>query len=105
VTRCDKMDEKLETQAAQLAAIDQATLAPLVRNALNSETAEVTDWECEQLHGGIGLGTAIYRFSGEGHDRGQKVPWSLILKTLCPAEDNANVSAWNDSKRIAVPLG
>ena len=95
------MDDRLETQAAQLSAIDQATLNPIVQSALNSETAEVTGWEREQLHGGMGLGTAIYRFSGEGHDRGQKAPWSLILKTLCPAEDNASVSAWNYYKREA----
>jgi hypothetical protein len=93
------MDEKLETQAAQLAAIDQATLTPLVQSALKSETAEVTGWECEQLHGGIGVGTAIHRFSGEGRDQGQKVPWSLILKTLCPGEDNTRVSAFNYYKR------
>jgi hypothetical protein len=99
------MAEKLETtselQAAPLAAIDQATLTPLVQSALNSETVEVLDWDYEQLHGGAGLGTAIYRFSGEGHDQGQKVPWSLILKTLCPTEDNANVSAWNYYRREA----
>jgi hypothetical protein len=95
------MDEKLKTQAAQLAGIDQATLTPLVQSALNRQTVEVIDWECEQLHGGIGLGTAIYRFSGGAHDQGQKVPWSLILKTLCPAEDNTNVSDWNYYKREA----
>ena len=87
------MDEKPETPAAPFAAIDQATLTPLVQSALNSETVEVIDWDYEQLQGGAGSGTAIYRFSGEGHDQGQKVPWSLILKTLCPAEDSANVSA------------
>jgi hypothetical protein len=97
----DEVDEKLETQAAQLAAIDQATLTPLAQSALNSETTELKDWECQQLHGGIGMGTAIYRFAGQGRDQGQKVPWSLILKTLCPAEDNANVSAWNYYKREA----
>jgi len=99
------MDEKLEAtceaQAVQSAAIDQATLTPLVQSALNSETVEVMDWDHEQLHGGIGLGTAIYRCTGKGHDQGQQVPWSLILKTLCPAEDNANVSAWNYYKREA----
>jgi hypothetical protein len=95
------MDEKLEAQAAQLAGIDQVTLTPLVRSTLNSETVEVTDWEYRQLHGGIGLGTAVYRFSGEGQNRGQKVSWSLILKTLCPAADNVNVSAWNYYKREA----
>ena len=93
------MDGKLETtieiQAVQWATIDQSTLTPLVQSAFKRETAEVTDWECEQLHGGIGMGTAIYRFAGQGRDQGQKVPWSLVLKTLCPAEDNANVSASN----------
>jgi hypothetical protein len=29
------------------------------------------------------------------------VPWSLILKTLCPVGDNANVSAWDYFKREA----
>ena len=60
------MDDELETtseiQAAQLAAIDQATLAPLVQSALGSETVDVGDWEFEQLHGGIAAGTAVYRF-------------------------------------------
>ena len=95
------MNEKPEAQAAELAAIDQAMLIPLVRSASGSETVRVNGWECEQLHGGIGVGTAIYRFSGKGYDRGQKVPWSLILKTLCPLGDNANPSAWNYYKREA----
>jgi hypothetical protein len=73
------MDEELETQTAQLAAIDQATLMPLVQSALNSETVEVTDWESEQLHGGMGLGTAIYRFAGQGRD------WARTL-SLGPGE-------------------
>ena len=95
------MDEKLETQAAQLAAIDRATLMPLVQSALNSETVEVIDWKCEQLHGGIGLGTAIYRFVGQGRDQGQMVPWSLILKTLHPQVSGDDPSAWNYYKREA----
>jgi hypothetical protein len=93
------MDEKLETEAAQLSAIDQTTLTPLVRSALGSKTVEVVNWECEQVHGGIGVGTAIYRFAGQGRDQEQEVPWSLILKTLCPGEDNTTVSAWDYYKR------
>lgn len=95
------MDENLETQATQLAAIDQAILVPLVRSVLGSKTVEVINWGCEQLHGGIGLGTAIYRFAGQGRDQGRKVSWSLILKTLCPAGDNTNVSTWNYYRREA----
>jgi hypothetical protein len=95
------MGEQLEAQAFQLPEIDQNLLLPLVRNALDSQTVDGLSWSCHQLHGGVGLGTAIYRFSGEGHDQGQKVPWSLILKTLCPEEDNLDVSAWNYYKREA----
>ena len=35
------MDKKLEIQAAQLVAIDQETLTPLVQTALGRETVEV----------------------------------------------------------------
>jgi hypothetical protein len=95
------MDEELETQTAQLAAIDQATLTPLVQSALKSETFEVTDWDYEQVYGGAGAGSAIYRFAGQGRDQGQSVSWSLILKTVCPGKDNVRVSAWNYYKREA----
>jgi hypothetical protein len=99
------MDEKVETtpetQATQVSAIDQAMLTPLVQSALNSNTVEVTHWDYEQVYGGASAGSAIYRFAGQGRDQGQKVPWSLILKTLCPAEDNVHVRAWNYYKREA----
>ena len=89
------MGEKLETQAAQLAAVDQATLTPLVQSALGSKTVEVVNWEFEQLHGGIAAGTAVYRFSGQGHDQGQTIPWSLILKILRSGVGSADVPAWD----------
>ena len=93
------MDEKAELSVSHLSVIDQAMLAPLVQSALGSETVEVSNWQCEQLHGGAGTGNAVYRFSGQGHDHGQKVPWSLILKTVYPAGDNTHVSAWNFYRR------
>jgi hypothetical protein len=96
------MDETLETQTAQFAAIDQATLTPLVQSALGSKTVEVMDWDYERLHGGAGAGNAIYRFSGQGRDQGQTVPWSLILKTLQPQVPGDDPSAWNYYKREAV---
>jgi hypothetical protein len=95
------VDEGLETPTAELAGLDRATLAPLVQSALNSETAEVIDWECVQLHGGAGIGTAIYRLAGQGRDQGQIVPWSLILKTLHPQGPADDPSAWNYYKREA----
>jgi hypothetical protein len=93
------MDEKLETQTAQLAGIDRATLTPLVQSALNHPAVEVIDWHREQLHGGAGAGNAVYRFSGQGRDQGQEVPWSLILKTIHPVGGNLDASAWNYYRR------
>jgi hypothetical protein len=90
-----------EAQAALPEAIDRATLTPPVQSALDSRTAEVVDWEMEQLHAGIGAGTGVYRFSGQGRDRDRTIPWSLILKTLSPAGGSDDVSAWNYYKREA----
>jgi hypothetical protein len=95
------MDEKPEAQTAQLAEIDRATLTPLVQSALNSETVEVINWEHEQLHAGVGAGTAVYRFSGEGRDQHQTIPWSLILKVLRPEGGSGDTSAWDYYRREA----
>ena len=95
------MEEKLETQAAALVAIDGATLTPLVRRALNSETLEIMDWDHDQLHGGAGTGNAVYRFAGQGRDQGQKLSWSLILKTVYPEGDAAQPATWNYCMREA----
>lgn len=88
-----------EDPAAQLAAIDQTTLTPLVQSASGSKTLEVINWNCKQLHGGIGAGNAVYRFAGQGRDQGQIIPWSLILKTIIPGNDNTCISTWNYYKR------
>jgi hypothetical protein len=99
------MDRKPETaaeaQARPLTAIDQTTLTALVRNALDNATVEVTNWDYEQLHGGVGYGTAIYRCAGQGRDQGQTTPWSLILKVLHPLDYGGHLSAWNYYKREA----
>ena len=76
-----------ETQAGQLDTIDQAVLTPLVQRALDRPTIQVTEWDVQQIHGGIGGGlfaSAIFRFTGQARDQGQTVPWSLILKTFSP---------------------
>ena len=69
-----------------LKAINQATLAPLVRQALRSDTVDVANWEYRPIHGGasdFGTGmSGIYRFTGQANDRGEIVPWSLILKVV-----------------------
>lgn len=95
------MNDRLETQAAQLTEIDQATLAPLVQSSLGSKSVEVVSWVSEQLHGGIGVGNAVFRFSGQVRDRERNLPWSLILKSTSGKGENTAVSAWNYHKREA----
>jgi len=95
------MKDKIKTLEARLSAIDQTTLTPLVRNALGSERIEVINWDYKQLHGGLSLGTAIYRFSGQGRDQHLTMPWSLILKILWPEGGSTEISAWNYYKREA----
>ncbi len=95
------MDDKLEALESKLAALDQATLTPLVQVALCDETIQVVNWEYEQIYGGLGAGTIIYRFSGQGRDQGDSIPWSLILKILKPEGGSADGSAWNYFKREA----
>lgn len=64
--------------------IDKATLTPLVRQALRSDTVEVIDWEYRPLLGGAGDQgeglQGLYRFAGNGHDNDETVNWSLVLK-------------------------
>jgi hypothetical protein len=95
------MNEELETRAAQLTEIDQATLTPLVQSALDSESVEVVNWEFERLHGGIATGTAVYRFWGQGRDQGQTIPWSLILKMVWTRAGSADASTWDYYRREA----
>ena len=83
----------------QLESIDNATLTPLVRQALGSETIDVTDWDCQQIHGGGQAISAVYRLSGNGRDRGETTAWSLILKAMHPQADSDDPSHWNCWKR------
>jgi hypothetical protein len=82
----------------QPSAVTTATLTPLVQSAMQNSGLQVRRWGYKQLHGGVGKGTAIYRYSGDGEDHGRKIPWSLILKTVQPS-GNRSVHAWDYYKR------
>jgi hypothetical protein len=83
----ERSEKTIEEQTGKLDAIDQATLTPLVQRSLGRKTVQVINWDLQQIHGGLGGGlftTALYRFTGQGHDQEKIVPWSLILKTFSP---------------------
>jgi hypothetical protein len=71
-----------DPEAQRLAAVDRATLTPLVRQALDREQAEVTAWAYKPIYGGAGTGGSIYRFSGVARGGHEEIPWSLILKAI-----------------------
>ena len=63
---------------AQLQAIDQATLTPLVHQVLGSASARMVDWQVEPYGGGASR--SVYRVAGHAAEQGTTLPWSLILK-------------------------
>lgn len=93
--------EKPDLQTPTLESIDPNTLTPLAQGALDDKEIEVLNFAREQLHSGIGAGTAVYRFSGEESDRHRTIPWSLILKVLQPGGGSTDSSAWDYFKREA----
>jgi hypothetical protein len=89
-----------DPEAQRLAAVDRATLTPLVRQALGREQAEVTGWACAPIYGGAGAGGSIYRFSGTARDRREEdLPWSLVLKAIHAIPQRRSPSAFNYWRR------
>jgi len=66
----------------QLQTINKTTLISPVRYALHSDTLEVLDWQSRQLGGGFGnpVSLGLYCITGAAQERGETVPWSLVLK-------------------------
>lgn len=82
---------------AQQQRFAQETLTPVVRRALDRETAEVVDWERHELHAGAGVITSIHRFAGTARDGTETIPWSLILKVIVSSpgfEKPSNAHYW-----------
>jgi len=88
-----------------LQSIDRATLTPLVRQALSSDTVVVTSWDTDLVYGGASYGSAggsaIHRVSGSGQDEHETLDWSLILKVLHPPADRGQPSDWDYWRREA----
>jgi hypothetical protein len=83
----------------RLQSVGRTTLTPLVRQALDSDTIEITSWQCQEIHGGAGGSEGVYRFAGSGRDRCKAVEWSLILKVIRLRLDRDDPSGWGYWKR------
>jgi hypothetical protein len=87
----------------RLESLNAATLEPFVRQALGSETAEVTSWKSSALTGGFAAdnvgGYGTYRIEGTARVHQATAPWSLVVKTLgkspkVGSDDPAHLYYW-----------
>src|SRR5207247_1642930 len=72
--------------------LEHTPLAPLVRQVLGEDRAELAAWDAAQIHGGIGSASGgVYRVTGTArtvrtagtHPQPTRLrPWSLVLKVL-----------------------
>ena len=91
--------------ANRLAAVDAATLAPLVRQALNDDGASVMEFSVKPLSGGFAGetvgGHGTYRFTGTARSARGTIPWSMVLKVLgrVRGTGSTDLREWNYWKR------
>ena len=79
--------------------IDRQKLERLVRVSLGLDAAELIDWHLVSIRTGADLSFSVYRVAGTARDRGQTVPWSVILKVVRPTADELGPSGRHYSQR------
>lgn len=81
--------------------IDAAELMGPVREALSSPTAAMRQWQHTAIsyinteESNLGL----HRFTGTAEDRGEVLPWSIVLKAVRAPINEANPTFWNYHRR------
>jgi hypothetical protein len=92
----------LDSFQRRVAAVNAATLTPLVRAALQNEALQLEQWQVVPLKAGGGQRAGgvlgLFRFSGEAQDphQAEKLSWSLILKAFGGASTGSDdASSWN----------
>jgi hypothetical protein len=74
-------------------AIDPGMLTDIVRQDQRNPNFEITDWSVKRLSDkGIRNPDGLWLFSGEGKDRSQTWPWSVVLKILEKPEEEVPAS-------------
>ncbi|MBT5955838.1 MAG: hypothetical protein HOG97_03655, partial [Candidatus Marinimicrobia bacterium] len=84
-----------------LSSIDKTTLTAVVRQVLNSESAAISNFKYDRVHGGMGekedVISRIYRFTGKANVQNVENNWSLILKvvgTIATQDDPTHPLYW-----------
>jgi hypothetical protein len=83
----------------QLENMDAGNLLLRVRQATGRPMLEMGEWSCQPFYGGGGEGLGIYRYRGQGIDRGEQVIWSIILKVFGEPAEAMAVTDWNYWRR------
>jgi hypothetical protein len=87
--------------APEIKDIDRAMLTNLVRQALNSPTAEIRQWEHEPVsyinteQSNLG----VHRFTGTVEEEGDLRPWSVMLKAVRAPINDSDPTFWNYHRR------
>lgn len=84
--------------AVDVDVVDRAVLVRVLRRALEDPHAEPLDDAVERLRSGAGQGLGVYRVFGHARSRGERVPWSAILKVL-PAARGGAPDGWSHADR------
>lgn len=71
--------------------IDLTTLTPIVRDALQDESADITNWSRQPIEGGLS-GATVHRFQGQAQTAKALKPWSIILKIISKASASQAVT-------------
>jgi Phosphotransferase enzyme family len=61
---------------------NEADLQAVLCKAVGTAHALLEDWRWQELPGGAGAGTRLFRVSGSAEANGRRVPWTTIIKVL-----------------------
>ena len=80
--------------------LDERTRNHLVRSAVGATEVDITSWHSREL-AGAGLGSQVYRASGEAEVDTTSEPWSMVIKIFAQTDGDtsADPPAWNYWKR------
>ncbi len=82
--------------------IDKDFLTPIVRNALKDDSAEVLEFNCQTILGGLEAGSQVIRYQGKARTKDQVTPWSLIQKSIAYSAEHDDPGGTHYWKREAL---
>src|SRR5688572_18071653 len=95
----------LEARAAQLQAVDAATLNDIVRQDQRSPGVEIAGWSVQpRSDRGLVNTDALWRVSGLGHDAAGVRPWSVVVKIIGrqePEPPQSHLTYWRRELLLA----